>query len=361
MIIFKKTQNIPRLPLTNIIKFWEREYSVFTISTWTKMLELINSEKWGENSFNIFLCFYLKNKSYHYRNIVEEEKFEKIIALKLFANNEFLEEMLNFHTSYATKLFVYFKKIEQQNNFSINFIKEFADLFGNFAASNTCIQRSADFVAKAPNQQKILNKLIKQRTKYEYVMAHFEKYYEIICNKIIKINKIKLIYLKLMTVEEVVAFLEEKKLPDDIKEREKAVAILILPKPMILSGKIALDFFKKVESITDIKKTETIFGSGIYGKKIVGKAQVITNPIDFKKIKKGHILVTYTTLPQYNLFLKKTAGIITDEGGILTHPAVFCREFKIPGIVGTKNATKIIKNNQLIELDPTTGSIKIIK
>lgn len=361
MIKFKNYKNIPRLPLTNVIKFWEREYSIFTISTWTKMLELMNSKKWGEDSFNVFLCFYLKNKSYHYRDIVEEEKFEKIIALKLFADNEFLDEMLNFHTSYAKKLLLYFKKIKQQDNFSINFIKDFANLFGNFAASNTCIQRSADFVAKDPNQQKVLKKLIKQRTKYEYVMAYFEKYYEIICDKIIKTNKITLNYLKLMTVEEVVIFIENGKLPKDIVEREKAVAILILPKPMILSGKIALDFFKKIEDTAHIKETKTIFGSGIYGRKIVGKAQVITNPIDFKKIKKGHILVTYTTLPQYNLFLKKTAGIITDEGGILTHPAVFCREFKIPGIVGTKNATKIIKNNQLIELDPTTGSVQIIK
>lgn len=58
---------------------------------------------------------------------------------------------------------------------------------------------------------------------------------------------------------------------------------------------------------------------------------------------------------------KKAAAIITDEGGLLSHAAIISREFKKPCIIGTKIATKVLKDGQKIEVDANKGIIRIIK
>ena len=59
--------------------------------------------------------------------------------------------------------------------------------------------------------------------------------------------------------------------------------------------------------------------------------------------------------------IRKAKAIITDEGGLLCHAAIVSRELKIPCIIGTKIATKILKDNDLIEIDTNNGIVKIIK
>ena len=59
--------------------------------------------------------------------------------------------------------------------------------------------------------------------------------------------------------------------------------------------------------------------------------------------------------------MRKAAAVITDEGGITSHAAIVSRELKIPCIIGTKVASKILKNNDMIEMDLNTGIVKKIK
>ncbi len=66
------------------------------------------------------------------------------------------------------------------------------------------------------------------------------------------------------------------------------------------------------------------------------------------KVKEGDIIVTHMTDPDWVPVMKKAAGIITDRGGRTCHAAIVSRELGIPAIVGTENATKIIKNGQKI-------------
>jgi len=74
-------------------------------------------------------------------------------------------------------------------------------------------------------------------------------------------------------------------------------------------------------------------------------------------MKKGDILVTEMTDPLYMLAIEKAKAIVTDVGGLLCHAAITSREMKIPCIVNTKKATKILKNNQKIIVDATKGEI----
>lgn len=59
--------------------------------------------------------------------------------------------------------------------------------------------------------------------------------------------------------------------------------------------------------------------------------------------------------------MRKAKGIVTDEGGILCHAAIISRELKIPCIVNTRKATKILKNGDLVEMNIKNGEIRILK
>jgi phosphohistidine swiveling domain-containing protein len=97
------------------------------------------------------------------------------------------------------------------------------------------------------------------------------------------------------------------------------------------------------------------------GKLIQAKACILTSPNEINKMNEGDILISPMTSPDYILAMKKASAIITDEGGLTCHAAIVSRELNIPCIVGTKIATTIFKDNDLIEVDPNKGIVRKIK
>lgn len=91
-----------------------------------------------------------------------------------------------------------------------------------------------------------------------------------------------------------------------------------------------------------------------------GKAQIIKNVKDINKFTEGSILVTQTTSPDWVPIMKKSKGIITDHGGRTSHAAIVSRELNVPAIVGTNNASKIIKDGQDITMSCAEGEDGIV-
>jgi len=89
----------------------------------------------------------------------------------------------------------------------------------------------------------------------------------------------------------------------------------------------------------------------------IGRAKVILDVKDIHLMKDGDILVTTMTTPDWVPAMRKAAAIITDEGGFTAHAAIVSRELGIPCIVGTGNATKVIKTGQLITVDAKRGVV----
>jgi len=96
-------------------------------------------------------------------------------------------------------------------------------------------------------------------------------------------------------------------------------------------------------------------GAAVGSKIAAGKANVILNVNGIKHFKKGEILVTKMTDPDWEPIMKIAAAIVTDEGGRTSHAAIVSRELGIPCIVGTQGATKKIKHKQLVTVDCSTG------
>ncbi|MDO8499224.1 MAG: PEP-utilizing enzyme [bacterium] len=92
-----------------------------------------------------------------------------------------------------------------------------------------------------------------------------------------------------------------------------------------------------------------------------GKVKVVMNRDQLNKIMPGDILVSPMTTPAYLPAMTKAAAFVTDEGGIICHAAIVAREMKKPCIVGTKVATKILQDGDLVEVDAHNGIVKIIE
>ena len=95
---------------------------------------------------------------------------------------------------------------------------------------------------------------------------------------------------------------------------------------------------------------------GVY----VGRARVISGPGDFERLEPGDVLVAAFTTPAYNVVLPLLGAVVTDRGGMLSHPAIVAREFGIPAVVGTGSATATIADGARVRVDGTLGTVTVL-
>jgi pyruvate,water dikinase len=91
-----------------------------------------------------------------------------------------------------------------------------------------------------------------------------------------------------------------------------------------------------------------------------GPARRVSGPSEFGQITKGDVLVTESTTEAFNILLPLLGGIITDNGGLLSHAAIVAREYGIPGVVGTREATGRIANGVLVRVDGDAGEVTVL-
>jgi phosphohistidine swiveling domain-containing protein len=94
---------------------------------------------------------------------------------------------------------------------------------------------------------------------------------------------------------------------------------------------------------------------------VEGLARVVRTVADFDEVADGDILVCQMTNPAWVVLFTKISGLVTDTGGTTSHPAVLAREFGIPAVVGTSEATRRINTGDRIRVDGTAGVVEILK
>ena len=159
-----------------------------------------------------------------------------------------------------------------------------------------------------------------------------------------------------------------KEIKNTLEDRKKGFAMIWIDgkvqtvfgdESLVLQSEIA-KIFKTSKGEEQVLDKQVISGSIANRGKIKGNARVLTSYQDIYKVEKGDIIVATMTTPDYVSAMEKAGGFITDEGGITCHAAILSREFNVPCIVGTVNATRKIKDGQKIELDAYTGKIYIL-
>ncbi len=88
-----------------------------------------------------------------------------------------------------------------------------------------------------------------------------------------------------------------------------------------------------------------------------GTARLLNGPAEMDRLKPGEILVTAMTTPDMVPAMSRSAGIVTDEGGMTCHAAIVSRELGVPCVVGTREATRTIADGAEVTVDGKTGSV----
>jgi len=94
---------------------------------------------------------------------------------------------------------------------------------------------------------------------------------------------------------------------------------------------------------------------------VKGQVKIVLTNKDLHKVLTGDILVSPMTKPDFIPAMNRASAFVTDEGGITCHAAIVARELNKPCLIGTKIATKVLKDGDIIEVDANKGVIKIIK
>jgi pyruvate,water dikinase len=91
-----------------------------------------------------------------------------------------------------------------------------------------------------------------------------------------------------------------------------------------------------------------------------GPARRVSGPAEFARIVQGDVLLTESTSEAFNILLPLLGGIVTDSGGLLSHAAIVAREYGIPGVVGTRDATERIADGARVRVDGDAGEVTVL-
>lgn len=149
--------------------------------------------------------------------------------------------------------------------------------------------------------------------------------------------------------------------PQDIewaKDGNTGKIYIVQARPETVKARSSHAMFETYE----LKKTSTIAVSGIsVGQKIgAGKVRVVESHDQMKTFKKGEVLVTRITDPDWEPIMRIASAIITEQGGKTSHAAIVSRELGVPCIVGAKNARKLLKNGQSVTVSCAQGDEGIV-
>ena len=117
--------------------------------------------------------------------------------------------------------------------------------------------------------------------------------------------------------------------------------------------------FEPQKSQTQQAAREQLRGLAASAGQYIGPVRVIMNEGEFDKLQPGDVLVCPITSPVWSLIFPKVGALVTDSGGILSHPAIIAREYQIPAVVALGNATSLLKDGQTVKVDGSYGTVTV--
>jgi len=342
------------------IKFTERECDLFT--AYCIMIGYIKNYKKniGKNISN-FLMAHKKDIVNSWRLKSEYENFLKKLEKKSSKDLEIILDNLKIHNEKLKK----FLKIKTLENFDdekiLKIFVDFIDIYQNYFPLFTLPKYFGMFLSEENLSQKLKNKLKKMRgiADYEKIQKHF---LPLIFQEIGKRKSSEKDLLFYALPEEIINLLRNgKKInKNTLKDRAKFILFLVRngERMKIFIGNKAKRIFEN--NIKEEKvKTKTIKGNIANRGLVKGKVRLILRESDLKNLDNKIVVAPMTSI-KFVPYLKNILGIITNEGGIACHAAIISRELDVPCIIGTKNATKILKNNDLVKVDANKGVVEIL-
>lgn len=138
-----------------------------------------------------------------------------------------------------------------------------------------------------------------------------------------------------------------------------------LPEEARIANLAVIRYMREIMAAPDVYAEQGTDGEEIRGVGAVrgryrGIARVLRGEEEFDRLSTGEVLVCSITSPAWAPILPLAGALVTDHGGVLSHPAVIAREFGIPAVVATRRATMVIPDGALVEVDGEGGVVRIL-
>jgi phosphohistidine swiveling domain-containing protein len=164
--------------------------------------------------------------------------------------------------------------------------------------------------------------------------------------------------LSYLREEEICNIILNKINPETVRNRkENCLYIIHKNQVEVIEDK---ELLERIDSDLSNKEFE-LKGDVACSGKVKGKVRIILSNQDFYKFNDEEIIIAPTTRPDYLPLMKKSLAIVTNEGGMLSHAAILSRELGKPCLIGTRIATSIFKDGDLIEVDADKGVVRRVK
>ncbi len=211
-----------------------------------------------------------------------------------------------------------------------------------------------------------LGLMVDTRNEGEYLMSLCGYYvlplYKEMCQRLfLSVKQLRTLY-----EHEVVAALRGKLDPSPILHERRQISGFGYDKKMLKRYYFSIAEAKKL--FAHLEKATGYIGesagdNGLCASvgRATGKAKIVIGPQDNHKVKKGDIMISVTTMVDHLPAMKNAAAIVTEVGSLTCHAAVVSREFGVPCVVSFKNATKIFKDGDMVEVDADNGVVRKIK
>lgn len=230
------------------------------------------------------------------------------------------------------------------------------------------IQQKQEIYKKLKNEQLIklfdlAAKLGIMRDRKKALLGKSVRFRNTILNEIKKKNQKESENIKYYTMDDFYNLLVLGQALNEEEINKRKEGIYISNVSMMSAGMEAREEYynnmKSVEDNIDILKTRK--GVCASAGKVVGKARICLTFEECNKLETGEILITYGTDFDFMNAIIKSKAIVTEEGGILSHASVISRELKKPCVIAFRGITKVLKDGDLIEVDATKGTIKVLE
>lgn len=290
-----------------------------------------------------------------------EEKYEKLKG-DLYSTYEITTklsyEILNSDSVDLKNLKEYF---EATRNFRIHY--QYAEFF----YTDLAFQKQEEFPQITKNFESFEQFKLDGRDYLNKIFLSNKSQLNTIVEKLSKHFEVSIDDLNAYSTREILKLVEGQKIDDVVLQKRRNAHIVHTKEGDIVEiiGDEALEAINSILNQSD--KTE--LKGQIASKGVVrARARVFNFKLDefdklyelVEQMQEGEVLVAETTEPSIIMACNKASAIVTNQGGMMSHAAIVSRELKIPCIVGTGNATSVIKTGDMVEVDANNGIVRII-
>lgn len=351
----------------------QRDYTIIGITSVFDGFMNRDVESFYGSTFSEIISVIKDGVYYHFEVVEDKEKICRNFLSRIHNNDEV--DLENEYQKYDEEVTKYEKLITQSDNdFSLDIILYFYRFYKDLIRISYLAMDAIDFIDMLDIEKceefKDWATRVRRRGEVIYKKGESEfipKFLEWLHKKYVP--DIAPNFLQYITHVEMIQFVTKKiALPsiEELHERKRFLYVRQYPYEQLelLSGDLAkekIETERLLESAGDgFEHIRKLRGQTAFSGIVRGRVCVIRSRIELDKFQDGDVIVSQMTDPSYLPIMKRASAFVTNEGGMLCHAAIVARELGKPCVVGTKYATHVFRNGELVEVDATNGIVRKI-